>query len=210
MWDFMVANAQALSVIASFGTMLIWLFYAHLLYQAFKRQRQARLLINQAWGQGVNSVAIVSNMSHEPVYIQCVMLSFCLHDGRKFRTAVTDFDDAEPWNGRNNPDDVTRQGPLGPASHMNFGTFRSLILRSAQHHGLTVHEADPMEDIGLRDFKITVICNYGPSGKTIGVQRAFLLYGQHNKKLKPTSLDNRRLESRMAQRKLKRWLSEEM
>lgn len=209
MWAFLNENGQALSVLASFGTMVVWLFYAHLLYQGFRRQRQARILINQGWGEQLDSVALVSNMSHEPVYIQCVVVSMSLNDGRKFRSAVTDFDDARPYNAQNDPREVTRQGPLNTASFMNMGTFRTLLRQAAQWHGLVGDEvSDPLSQLDLQDFKITVICNYGPSGKAIGVQREFRIYGDNNDRLRPASIYTRRLTTRLAQRKMERWLGE--
>lgn len=210
MWDFLTANTKLLSVIASFGTMAIWLFYANLLYQAFRRQRQARILINQGWGEQINSVAIVSNMSHEHVYIQCVILSIRLHDGREFRVPVTDFDDAEPWNASNDPREVTRQGPLTSGSFMNLGTFRTLLRQSGQQHGLIRDGDEPAERMGVRDFKITVICNYGPSGNAIGAEREFMVYGDNSDHLSPTSIYSRRLNNYWARRKMERWLREQV
>ncbi len=197
-------------MIASFGTMVIWLFYAHLLYQAFKRQRQARILINQGWGEQINSVAIVSNMSHEPVYIQCVILSMKLGDGRKFRDSVTDFDDAEPWNAKNDPREVTRQGPLNTGSYMNLGTFQTLLRQSGQQHGLINDGDDPVQRMRVREFKLTVVCNYGPSGEAIGVQRKFVVHGEHSDRLRPDSIYSRRLTNRRARRKMERWLREQV
>lgn len=210
MWQFMTNNAQALSVVASFATMAVWIFYAHLLYQAFKRQRQARILINQGWGEQINSVAIVSNMSHEPIYIQCVMLSLRLDNGRKYRDSVTDFDDVEPWNAKNDPREVTRQGPLDTASYMNLGTFQTLLRQSGQQHGLIDGEDNPVQRMGVRDFKLTVICNYGPSGKAIGVQRKFVVHGDNHDRLRPDSIYSRRLINFRACRKMERWLSEQV
>lgn len=214
MWDFLGANAKALSVIASFGTMVIWLFYAQLLYKGFKRQRQARLLINQGWGEQINSVALVSNMSHEPVYIQCVILSMKLEDGRKFRDSVTDFDDAEPWNAKNSPQEVTRQGPLNTGAYMNLGTFQTLLRQSGQQHELIDTDRDdddnPVKRMGVRDFRLTVICNYGPSGEAIGVQREFLVCGENHDLLRPASIYCRRLAKRGARRKMERWLKEQV
>lgn len=214
MWEFLTNNAKALSVIASFGTMAIWLFYAHLLYQAFKRQRQARILINQGWGEQINSVAIVSNMSHEHVYIQCVILSVRLHDGRKFRDSVTDFDDAEPWNARNDPREVTRQGPLQTGSFMNLGTFQTLLRQSGRQNQLIDERAqdddNPIQRMGVCDFKITVICNYGPSGHAIGAQREFMVHGENSEYLSPTSISSRRLTRARARRKMERWLREQI
>ncbi|WP_423823060.1 hypothetical protein V5738_03685 [Salinisphaera sp. SPP-AMP-43] len=203
-------NAQALSVVASFGTMAVWIFYAHLLWQGFTRQRQARLLINQGWGEEINSVALISNMSHEPVYIQCVILSMRTHDGHKYRSSVTDFDDAEPWNAQNDPSEVTRQGPLDTGSYMNLGTFRTLIRQSVQQHGLIEDDNNPMSAIGLKDFKITVVCHYGPSGQAIGVQRRFLVHGDEKQQLRPASIYSRRLTKRAARAKMERWLTEQI
>lgn len=207
MWEWINNNSGALNVLTAVGTMLVWLFYAHLLLAGFRRQRQARVLVNQGWGSQINSVCLVSNMSHEPVYIQCIFISLHTTQG-KYRSSVTDFDDVEPWNSQNKPNEVTRQGPLGSGEYMNLGTFRTLIHQASQQHDLSHDQDDPMTQIGLESFKITVICSYGPEGKVIGIQREFRVEGDENQRMRPSSIYSRRLTNRRARRKIERWLAE--
>lgn len=207
MWQWINDNSGALNALTAVGTMLVWLFYAHLLLSGFRRQRQARVLVNQGWGSEVNSVCLVSNMSHEPIYIQCIFISLHTSQG-KYRSSVTDFDDAEPWNSQNKPNEVTRQGPLGSGEYMNLGTFRTLIRQASQQHDLSHDQYDPMTQIGLESFKITVICSYGPEGKVMGIQREFWVDGAEEQRMRPSSIYSRRLTNRRARRKMERWLTE--
>ena len=93
MWQWINDNAQALSFFASLGTLAVWLFYAHLLYAGFRRQRKARILINQGWGQQIDSVCLISNMSQEPIYIHSLVMTIRTRDD-EYSESITDFDTA--------------------------------------------------------------------------------------------------------------------
>lgn len=209
MWEWINDNSGALTVLTSVGTMLVWLFYAQLLLAGFRRQRQAGLLVNQGWGNQIDSVCLISNMSHEPVYIQCIFIS--LHTGQgRYRSSVTDFESAESWSNQSKLDQVTRQGPLVSGAYMNIGTFRTLIRQASQQHEMGYDPFEPISQIGLESFKVTVLCSYGPEGKVIGTQREFRVDGTENQRMRPLSIHNSRLTNRRARRKMERWLAEAM
>lgn len=207
MWEWIAQNAQALNVATSVATVFVWIFYANLLLSGFRRQRQARVLINQGWGNQINSVCLVSNMSLEPIYIQCIFISLYTEE-EKFRSSITDFDEVEPHDSQNTPGTVTRQGPLLSGHFMNLGTFRTLIRQAVKQNGLNCNEDDPMPDVGLEQFMITVICTYGPEGEAIGIQRTFKVEGSENQRMHPTSIYSHRLTNKRARRKMERWISE--
>lgn len=207
MWQWITQNAQALNVLAAVGTMAVWIFYAHLLLAGFRRQRQAKVLVNQGWGNQVDSVCLVSNMSQEPIYIQCIFISLQTEQGQ-YRSSVTDFDDIESVDIRLRPDEITRQGPLDSGGFMNLGAFRTLIRQAAKQHDLGHGKEDPAKEIGLESFKITVICSYGPEAGAIGVQREFKVEGSDNQRMRPVSIYSRRMANRRARRKMERWLIE--
>jgi len=205
-WSWISQNSQALSVLVSLGTLFVWLFYAQLLLAGFKRQRQARILINQGWGRAVNSVCLISNMSHEPIYIQCVMIGLRTASG-EYRSSVTDLNDDASYSENSSLENITRQGPLLSGSYMNLGTFLTLIRQASKKHGLSCND-DPISSIGLENVTITVISSYGPEGGAIGTQREFTIGGDDGGQLVPASIDSRRLVNRRARRKMRRWLEE--
>jgi hypothetical protein len=207
MWSWLSQNVEIISAFIYLGMLFVWLFYAQLLFSGFRRQRQPRLLINQGWGEGVNSVCLVSNMSHEPMYIQRILMTLRTAQA-SYRSSITDFDDADPWNRRAPAEDITRQGPLHAGGHMNLGTFHRLICQAATQHGLIEDEHDPIIAISLRNITITVISHYGPESGVIGFQRKFIIKGDNNELMRPESIDTQRLTNFRARRKMRRLLQE--
>ncbi|MES1927382.1 hypothetical protein [Salinisphaera sp. T31B1] len=210
MWQWINQNAQALSFFASVGTLGVWLFYAHLLYAGFRRQRQARILINQGWGQQVDSVCLISNMSQEPIYIHSINLTIRASDN-EYTESVTDFDNAKPKDSEDRPQEITRQGPLRPGEQINLGTFRSLLRQTAERHKeLSADESQLLRDLDVNNFKITVIASYGPEGGIIGAQRKFLVRGDDNQLLRPVAINTKRMAKRSARQKLQSWLKQQI
>ncbi|MES1930024.1 hypothetical protein SADO_12253 [Salinisphaera dokdonensis CL-ES53] len=210
MWQWINQNAQALSFFASVGTLGVWLFYAHLLYAGFRRQRQARILINQGWGQQVDSVCLISNMSQEPIYIHSINLTIRASDN-EYTESVTDFDNAKPKDSEDRPQEITLQGPLRPGEQINLGTFRSLLRQTAERHKeLSADESQLLRDLDVNNFKITVIASYGPEGGIIGAQRKFLVRGDDNQLLRPVAINTKRMAKRAARQKLQHWVEREI
>ena len=214
MWEWINNNAQALSFFASVGTLAVWLFYAHLLYSGFRRQRQARILINQGWGQQVDSVCLISNMSQEPIYIHSITMTIrARHNTQEneYTEAITDFDEAQPRDSENHPREVTRQGPLRVGEQMNLGTFRSLLRQTAKRHkDLSADESQPLRSLPVRNFKVTVIASYGPEGGVIGAQRKFLVRGDDNQLMSPVAISTKRMTRRRARHRLQHWLEQQL
>ena len=209
MWQWLLQNSAALSLFISFATLCVWLFYAQLLYYSFSRQRQARLLITQGWGQQIDSVCLVANMSHEPIFIQHIMLTIKAGDG-EYHSPVTDIDSAEPYDSANRPGEITRQGPLNSGQQINLGTFRSLIRQSAKLAGLTEDGEQPIKTLQLSNVRITVMASYGPGGDIIGAQRMFIVRGEDNELMRPVGIKTERFNKRRARRQMRKWLERQL
>lgn len=205
MWQWINENAQALSFFTSVGTLLVWLFYAQLLFSGFKRQRQPRLLINQGWGTQIDSVCLISNMSHEPVYIQCLVLTLATSNG-EYSSFVTDLDTDQTDQDEHRIEHISRQGPLGSGCYMNLGRFRLLVRQAARQSGLSESDDNPIYALQLNSITVTVITNYGPESKAIGSERRFLIRGENNELLRPATIDTPRVSNRAARRELERWI----
>ncbi|ERJ19674.1 hypothetical protein SSPSH_001444 [Salinisphaera shabanensis E1L3A] len=210
MWEWINDNAQALSFFASAGTLGVWLFYAHLLYSGFRRQRQARILVTQGWGQQIDSVCLISNMSQEPIYIHSITMTIRAYD-TEYTEAITDFDEAQPRDSESHPKEVTRQGPLRVGEQMNLGTFRSLLRQTAKRHkDLSADESQPLHSLAVRNFKVTVVASYGPEGGLIGAQRKFLVRGEENQLMRPVAVSTKRMTRRRARQKMQNWLEQQI
>ena len=73
MYKWIVEHHQVLSVLASLGSVVIWLVYAQLLYLGFRRQRSPRLIINRGRNKDINALCLISNMSAESVFIEYII-----------------------------------------------------------------------------------------------------------------------------------------
>lgn len=209
MWHWIVQNASGMSFFVTLATLGVWLFYGQLLLFSFQRQRQAEIIISQGWGEQLDAVCLVANMSHEPVFIQQIVLTLRTSDG-EYEGSITDFDtlssDANPKTVRR----VTRQGPLDCGSQFNLGTFRSLIRQTCKRAGLNVSSEQPITDLQVRNFKITVMASYGPEGGAIGAQRKFVVHGENNELMRPIALDTKRLKKKAAQRQVRHWMTKQI
>ncbi|GAB3670902.1 hypothetical protein [Salinisphaera aquimarina] len=212
MWQWINQNAQALSFLASVATLGVWLFYAHLLFASFRRQRKARILINQGWGQQVDSVCLISNMSQEPIYIHSILMTIRTHsDESEYTESITDFDSAQPSDSHDRPQNITRQGPLNAGEQINLGTFRTLIRQTAKRHkNLNADEKKPIRSLEIKNFKITVIASYGPEGGVIGAQRKFIVRGEDNELMRPVATTTKRMAKRSARGRLNEWLEQQL
>lgn len=208
MWAWIQQHSTTLSFFTGLGTLSIWLMFAQLFWLGFKRQRRARIVISQGWGEQWDSVCLLANMSYEPIFVQHIMLTLCIND-TEYHSAITNFEEVQPYDSENRPEEVTRQGPMHTGSLMKLGTFRELIQRGAKHIGLTDQDYIPIDELQPTSCKVTVIANYGPSGKVIGAQREFQIEGENHELLRPLSLATQRMETRAARKRMRAWLESE-
>ncbi|QJX02048.1 hypothetical protein HML84_07495 [Alcanivorax sp. IO_7] len=125
MLDWISQHQKVLSVLISFGTLLIWLVYAQLLYQSYRRQRRPRIVINRGKHRSVNALCLISNMSAESVFVEHIVARLETDRG-VFRADVTeleqDYEQGDEHREQRHgtaPDslrDSTRQGRWHPAN----------------------------------------------------------------------------------------------
>jgi len=207
MWSWVSSNAAALSAVASFMTLLVWMFYAQLLFMGFRRQRRARVLINQGIGNALDSGCLVTNMSHEPVYIQCLLIT--LHEPDDSHTcSITDLDRSHAHTDNACEERLTRQGPLLAGHFMFIGSFESLISQAAKENGLIHEDHSTLDALGICGFDITAIVNYGPDGNSIGFKRSFRIEATDNQStgIRPETVGTTRLAGRRSSKRMAYWL----
>jgi len=207
MWQWILDNATGLSFLTSVGTLLVWLFYAQLLLAGFRRQRQARVLVNQGWGDQIDSVCLVSNMSHEPIYIQCILLELVTATGR-YTASVTDLPAQDRSSTGDPANAITRQGPLSSGNYMNLGSFRALIAQCSHACNLTHSDDRPVAQLELVSFQLTIISSYGPEAGLIGSTRRFNVSGENNERMRPATIDTGRMRNHKARQRMREWLDE--
>lgn len=174
--QWVIQYKDALTVMISIGTLIVWVMYAQLLLNNYRRQRQPRIIINRGAGKGIGSLCLISNMSAEPIFINQIVLLLNTNQGQ-LCCDVTDI--REESKGEIEQDlvlhNATRQGPLGTGDFTHIGTFATLIQRLAALHDVPMHGHKPGEGWSFEGLEVRVIAFYGSDKHAIGASRAFTL-----------------------------------
>lgn len=174
--QWVIQYKDALTVMISIGTLIVWVLYAQLLLNNYRRQRQPRIIINRGAGKGIGSLCLISNMSAEPIFINQIVLVLNTNKGERC-CDVTDI--REESEGEIETDlvlhNATRQGPLGTGNFTHIGSFASLIQRLALLHAIPMQGHMPGEDWVFSSLEVRVIAFYGSDKHAIGASRAFTL-----------------------------------
>ncbi|WP_323750623.1 hypothetical protein [Marinobacter sp.] len=205
------ANAQWISAATSIGTMMIWIFYAQLLYSSYARQTRARVLINRAVGdEGLDSPCLVCNMSSEAVYVYFVMVHVETTDGEFFVPAT----DCGQVSAERNQADLkarTHQGPLESGSCRELFSFKATLERAAQLAGAPIKDGRPTDpNVELKAMEYHVICIYGSDKRPFGAIRRFEIAkdAAGHDSLVATTTDTQKRSSLRYQKQISRWLQE--
>jgi hypothetical protein len=208
MLDWIRENSNMLSVIASFGTLLVWIFYAQLLFSGFKRQRRPRVLINKGVGfRDLDSPCLICNMSQEAIFLQFIMVRLKTNRGT-FMVPATDSEEGAIDEGKEH--EASRQGPLASGDFMKMKSFGLAVAKAAKQGDIQTTRGLPKDpDIRFYSVELTVIYIYGPDDQPVGAQRTFeFRYDEDSglTTLHPTSIDSNRLTALHHRRQLRKWL----
>lgn len=211
MLEWLSANEQWISPATSIGTLLVWMFYAQLLYSGYSRQTRPRLLINRGVGEeGLDSPCLICNMSREAIYVYFIMVRLETSDHSEF-VPVTDCDHRP---GSELPERLsarTRQGPLDPGHCLELFSFRTTLERAARFAGIELHNGLPADpDLELRALEYHVICIYGSDDSPFGAVRRFNVKKGDNGQLSLVAArtDTQRKTSWLYKRKIHQWLQQ--
>lgn len=212
MFDFLSNNYTAVASLTSIGTLFVWIFYAQLLYNSYKRQRLSRVLINKGMGgEYIDSPCLICNMSQEPVYVYFMMVKLKTSEGI-YTAPMTDREGDELPDSEEGLSlrSKTRQGPLHSGDWLEFVTFRRMVQRLLDSAKLNVEEGLPLAaGLRLEWLEVHVVCIYGPDRKPFGAVRRFSIEcpeGSSSIRLYPEQLDTRNDRSRKYRRQIDDWL----
>ena len=218
MYEWIAEHQQVLSVVASLGSVIIWLVYAQLLYLGFRRQRSPRLIINRGRNKDINALCLISNMSAESVFIEYIIAELETSEGA-ITMDITDFeqeynegDEDDQQRTRSsekslslNVTENTRQGPIEPGGFIHIGTFCELVQRLARDEGIQMTGDVPQGKLEFHRLTLRLIGIYGPENMPVGAERSFdLKVGESHFGLMPVSWDTKQLASMWQRRKLRK------
>lgn len=198
------AHADLVTAAATVGLLAVWIAYANLFYQDYKRERMPLILIDQMSGPGTEATCTLANVSARAVYLECVLAVATLAD-RKLTAPVTDhevesFDEPERRIVAR-----MRQGPLASGQLISVGSIREL----AQHALRTDRDGAPGLD-SVESLEIRVAVTMGTEDEPIGATKRFdvdFTQSGHGT-ARPARLGTRQLRSRRARRAVRSWITD--
>ncbi len=182
MIDWIEQHSTLLQTAVSLATLLVWIFYAQLLFQNYRRVRRPKIVINQMLGNSENARFLISNMSQEAIHIETVVM--CLGGGQnRVCQLVTDAD----------PDDGTRQ------SEQNDQNKKTAL--SARLDEVTLQGPLPSGRC-IELVEIIVIGVYSSEKGVIGASRSFIY--DRNGQLRPEEVQTTQHTGFFARRRMAR------
>ncbi|KZD01388.1 MULTISPECIES: hypothetical protein [unclassified Thalassospira] len=178
-------HATLLQVGVSIATLMVWIFYAQLLFQSYRRVRRPKIVINQMLGNSDKARFLISNMSQEAIHIDKVLV--CIGDEtHQVCEQVTDSDpevDFQTDQGSKSAhaarlEELTVQGPLESGRCIELGALQNLMRRITHQARASDKDTgtDPDKAVGEGKYRIEiiVIAVYSSEKGVIGASRAFV------------------------------------
>jgi hypothetical protein len=171
---FVSEYSEAISALANVGILLVWLVYAQLLYLNFSRQRKPKININQINGYDLeSSECVISNLSQEPVQIECILLVITLFD-HSIVFNVTEKQGEEVNPSSESVDRLTRQVTLSPGAYVSIGKIQTLLDRIVGGSRLVSNGESLAETAEIiKGIEIRTIADYGPDRHPVGFLKKF-------------------------------------
>lgn len=176
--NWLFQHTDFINTLANIGVLLVWLVYAQLLYRNYSRQRQAKIIINQVQGYDLDSMCMISNMSQEAIYLECLIAEIVHEEGTLLFNIADHKRDPEKQS-RDKLSTITLQGPLQSSGHVIVGKFRDILNRtlgeSLTDHNLKENGEFERVLAGVRSLEIRAIADYGPEDNPICARKRFIL-----------------------------------
>ncbi|MHB0776095.1 hypothetical protein [Halomonas sp. WWR20] len=208
--EWLNSNSGALNAISGFLTLLVWLFYAQLLYLNFARQRRPRLLINRGRTKDINALCLISNMSSEAIYISHIIAVLHTSDG-DYAQDLVDFEQPGEVNKGATLSEATRQGPLASGDYSQIGSFGHIIERVANANHIRLDGYRYAGEMQVESLEIRLVAIYGSEDKPIGAHRSFNLVPEKESdeiNLVPADFDTARLPALGRRRTIEKWVQD--
>lgn len=190
------------------ATIALWILYAHLLLEGFRRQRRPKVLVNQGVGTNLDSRCLVSNMSQEAIHVE-TLFGVLATKKERFTTGITDYEARRSDEALPGLREGTVQGPVKSGDFIDMGDFRSVVNRIARDHGLPL-TADgnlDLDAVAVETIEIVVIAIYGPEDHPVAALRPFrLIKGDAGMILKPKQVSTRQMASRRDRKQVEEWV----
>ncbi len=202
--DWFANNTHVASAIANVGLLVVWIVYAHVLYQDLRSKQRPRIIIDYMRMSGDGAACVVTNLSTAPIYLECV-IGVIISDDGEVAAAVGDRDlleahsaDARELVAR------MRQGPMEPGELIWVGTIKEIATRAAENAD------DPEQQLqALKALEVRVVATMSSEDKPIGAWKRFDIEmpADGSEHIKAQRLDTVQMKTRREKRRVLAWLA---
>jgi hypothetical protein len=182
-------HAQVISALASTGMMLIWVVYAWLFYQEFRRQRAAQLFIQATGDEQCGATCLLVNLSRETVHVLGTLAAD--------RDTVVRLRDLS-GRGDVSPAQRAKLGPLGAGQAMDLGSFEDICRE------LSVQSKSADERGDDLSVEIRVAAIHGFREWPVGARRRFKV--EPSGRVVPEAHTTEQLRARRQGREVQGWV----
>jgi len=198
--------AWLVSIVLSFCTLIVWVFYAFLLHRDARHQRLPALFIHQANGHGPNSVCLLSNLGREIVHVLGVLVVIETAERRYFKRLASRQPIELHEYGHARVQDLVKQGPLPSGYFLALGTFGDILdLPDAEDDEEEAEDYPAVEDIQALEVRVAAI--HAAYDEPIGAVRRFEVKSTRPRIVPATPLTDV-LYDRRERRRVLRWLND--
>jgi len=199
--------AWFISIVLSFCTLVVWVFYAFLLHRDARHQRLPALFIHQANGNGPDSVCLLSNLGREIVHVLGVLVVIETAERHYFKRLASRQPIKLHEYGHARVQDLVKQGPLPSGYFLALGTFGDILDLPSDDDDDEVEEQPAPEDIQAIEVRVAAV--HAAYDGPIGALRRFRVEPARPRIIPTTPLTDV-LYDRRERRRVLRWLDDWM
>lgn len=207
--EWLSEHSAVISSGTSVLTLLVWIFYAQILYRNFARTRRPRIIINRGRGNDLSSLCLISNMSSEPIFLEHIIATLHTSDGAITQDMI-DYEADPQQEGEQNADEGSQlsQGPMLSGSFSHIDSFQQILRRLCRKHRIALEGDFPAGDVVFYFLDIRVVAIYGSEDHPVGAARRFKLQALNDGRctLVPVSFDTKRYANRLQRWRVRQWI----
>lgn len=206
--DSVQPHAWLISIVLSFCTLVVWVFYAYLLHRDARHQRLPALFLHQANGYGPDSICLLSNLGREIVHVLGVTVEIET-EGRTYHKRLVSRQPIELEEyGHARVQDLIKQGPLPQGYFLALGTFGDILVHPDFEEGDEDAEDHPSTG-DIRSLTIRVAALHAAYDRPIGALRRFEVDASRPRvRVRPAMVLTEVLHDRRGQRRVQGWVDD--
>ncbi|TGC11011.1 hypothetical protein [Methanolobus halotolerans] len=189
-------NATTITPLTNIITVVIWGFYAHLLYREYRNQNYPRILIQQSQGTSNNSLCLLTNLSEKMMDVTCIFAVGYGKNNKVYKKKIEDYGQFDTNKQIEQSQSIQRRN-FSHGSRICVGKFNSLLQK------LNLSDISSIEKLEIR-----VVAFFAYKDEAIGASRFFSVKSKQDGsivQITPENLKTKQMRSFLQKRKIRNW-----